>query len=145
MIDADILAARILVVDDQPANLRLFEQMLAQEGFTQVLGLEDGAQLLSLSAAFEPDLVLLDLHMPGCDGYQLLEALAQRRAPDDYLPVLVITADATREACHRALALGAKDFLTKPIDRVEALLRICNLLETRMLYRRLRTPPAGTP
>lgn len=137
-IDAEILAARILVVDDAPANVRLLEDLLAREGFTQVLGLTDATQVLDLAAAFEPDLVLLDLHMPRLDGYAVLERLAHRKAQGDYLPVCVLTADATREARHKALALGAKDFLTKPFDRVEAMLRVWNLLETRMLYQRLR-------
>lgn len=138
LIDDDILTARILMVDDQPANLRLLEDLLQREGFQQILGVTDPAQVLPLAAAFEPDLLLLDLLMPGFDGYAVLEALARRSNPDDYLPVIVLTADATREARHRALALGAKDFLTKPFDGVEAMLRVWNTLETRMLYKRLR-------
>ncbi|WP_244136928.1 response regulator [Burkholderia pyrrocinia] len=86
-------------------------------------------------AAFDPDLVILDLMMPGRDGYAVLEQLHRRGDPYDYRPVLVITADVTTEAKRRALALGAKDFLTKPF---ETMLRVWNLLETRVLYKRLR-------
>jgi CheY-like chemotaxis protein len=142
-LDAEILAARILVVDDVPANLKLLEDLLAQEGFTQVLGLTESEKVLELAAAFEPDLLLLDLHMPGLDGYAILESLARRKAEGEYLPVCVLTADATREARHKALALGAKDFLTKPFDKVEVVLRVWNLLETRVLYQRLRQHAAG--
>lgn len=76
--------------------------------------------------------------MPGQSGYAILEKLERQRDPDDYRPVLVLTADATLQAKRRALALGAKDFLTKPFDGLEAMLRVWNLLETRFLYRQLR-------
>lgn len=144
MIEQDILAARILIVDDVEANLRLFEDLLAREGFTQMLGLRESASVLELASAFAPDLIVLDLHMPGVDGHALLESLVSRRPEHDYLPILVVTADASRAARHRALALGAKDFLTKPFDPIEAMLRVWNLLETRMLYRRLHAL-AGPP
>ena len=134
--DQDILQSRVLLVDDQAANLRLLEDILAREGFTQVLSVADPRRALELYAAFDPDLVILDLMMPGLDGYAVLEQLSRLRQPDDYRPVLVITADATTEARRRALSLGARDFLTKPFDQVEAMLRVWNLLETRCLYRR---------
>ncbi len=136
--DQDILQSRVLLVDDQAANLRLLEDILAREGFTQVLSVADPRRALELYAAFDPDLVILDLMMPGLDGYAVLEQLSRLRQPDDYRPVLVITADATTEARRRALSLGARDFLTKPFDQVEAMLRVWNLLETRCLYRRLQ-------
>jgi CheY-like chemotaxis protein len=88
--------------------------------------------------AFDPDLIVLDLMMPELDGYAVLEQLKRRGDPFDFRPVLVITADATPEAKRRALALGAKDFLTKPFDTLEAMLRVWNLLETRVLYKRLQ-------
>lgn len=136
--DADILQSRLLLVDDQSANLRLLEDILAREGFTQVLSVSDPRRALELYAAFDPDLVILDLMMPGLDGYAVLEQLSRLRQPDDYRPVLVITADATTDARRRALSLGARDFLTKPFDQIEAMLRVWNLLETRCLYRRLQ-------
>lgn len=136
--EADILQSRLLLVDDQPANLRMLEEMLAREGFTQVLSVAEPRRALDLYTAFDPDLVILDLMMPELDGYAVLEQLSRLRQPDDYRPVLVVTADATTEARRRALALGARDFLTKPFDQVEAMLRVWNLLETRCLYRRLQ-------
>jgi DNA-binding response OmpR family regulator len=147
MNDTEILASRILIVDDQPGNLRLLEDLLGREGFGNVLSTTDSTQVVDLYTAFDPDLVLLDLLMPGLDGFAVLERLARCRAPDDFRPVLVLTADATRDAKRRALSLGAKDFLTKPFDTVEAMLRIWNLLETRQLYKRLRqvVPDAAPP
>lgn len=138
MNDQDILASRILIVDDQPGNLRLLEDLLSREGFGNVLSTTESDQVADLYAAFDPDLILLDLLMPGIDGFAVLEQLGRLRAPDDFRPVLVLTADATVEAKRRALALGARDFLTKPFDTIEAMLRIWNLLETRQLYKRLR-------
>jgi len=143
MTDADLLASRILIVDDQPANLRLLEDLLGREGFTQLVSTTESEQVMDLVAAFDPDLVLLDLMMPGLSGYTVLEQLARQRAPDEFRPVLVLTADATTEAKRRALSLGAKDFLTKPFDAVEAMLRVWNLLETRFLYQRLRQLQVG--
>ncbi len=129
---------RILVIDDQHANLELVEQLLAREGLHNVLSCTDPAQALALFSSFEPDLLILDLHMPGLDGFAVLEQLQRRIPADDYLPILVLTADATREARLRALALGARDFISKPLDAIETLLRVWNLLETRALYRQLR-------
>ena len=93
---------RILVIDDQPANLELVEQLLAREGLHNVLYCTDPAQALALFSSFEPDLLILDLHMPGLDGFAVLEQLQRRVPADDYLPILVLTADATREARLRA-------------------------------------------
>lgn len=138
MSDQDILSSRILIVDDQAANLRLLEDLLEREGFGNVLGTTDPERVMDLHAAFDPDLVLLDLMMPGLSGYAVLERLERLRAEDDFRPVLVLTADATSQAKRRALSLGAKDFLTKPFDPIEAMLRVWNLLETRVLYKRLR-------
>ena len=129
---ADRTQARILIVDDEPANVRLLERMLADVGYRQVRGTTDSRQVLALYAEFQPDLILLDLMMPHLDG---IEVIRQLQIPEDvFLPVLVLTADATSEAKKRALEAGAKDFLTKPFDRLEVLLRIKNLLDTRNLY-----------
>lgn len=139
MKEDDLLSSRILIVDDQAANLRLLEELLAREGFSNVVSTTEPEQALALHTAFDPDLVLLDLMMPGLSGYAVLEQLERRRAADEFRPVLVLTADATSEARRRALSLGAKDFLTKPFDPIEAMLRVWNLLETRSLYKRLRS------
>lgn len=136
--DDELLRSRILIVDDQSANLRLLEDLLEREGFTQVLSTTDPESVLDLQQSFDPDLIVLDLMMPGLSGYAVLERLERRRPADEFRPVLVLTADATHQAKRRALSLGAKDFLTKPFDTVEAMLRVWNLLETRLLYKRLR-------
>ncbi|VWC76140.1 cyclase [Burkholderia lata] len=143
MMENDLLASRVLIVDDQPANLRLLEDLLGREGLSHVIGTTDAQKALDMYAAFDPDLVVLDLMMPGLDGYAVLEQLHRRGDPNDFRPVLVITADATTEAKRRALSLGAKDFLTKPFDAIEAMLRVWNLLETRVLYKRLRALSPG--
>src|SRR5437016_5161574 len=128
----DPIQARILVVDDEPANVRLLERMLAEGGYRQVKSTTDSRQVLALAGAFEPDLILLDLMMPHLDGIAVIQQL---RIPEDvFLPILVLTADATSEAKKHALEAGAKDFLTKPFDRLEVMLRIRNLLDTRSLY-----------
>ncbi len=139
MTDDQILSSRILIVDDQAPNLRLVEDLLAREGFTNVVSTTEPEQVLGLHQAFDPDLVLLDLMMPGLSGYAVLEQLQRRRSAGDFRPVLVLTADATSEARRRALSLGAKDFLTKPFDAIELMLRVWNLLETRQLYKHLRS------
>lgn len=134
---------RILIVDDQRPNLDLMEQLLAREGLHNVLSSTQPLRTLELFNSFEPDLVILDLHMPEFDGFAVLEQLNRRIPAHDYLPILVLTADATRDTRLRALALGARDFISKPLDALETLLRIWNLLETRALYKTLRTlvPP----
>jgi PleD family two-component response regulator len=138
MNEADIQNAKILIVDDADANLRLLEDLLAREGFQQVISTADSTRAIDLFTAFQPDLILLDLMMPELDGYAVLEILSRHIPKDEYLPVLVLTADATIAAKRKALALGAKDFLTKPFDNIEAMLRVWNLLETRLLYRQLK-------
>jgi len=129
--------ARVLLVDDEPANLALLRRLLSQQGLRHLYEATDSREALARISQVDPDLVVLDLHMPGVDGYSLLADL-RRRAAGSYLPVLVITADTTSEAIKRALDLGARDFLTKPFDITEATLRVRNLLETRALHTTLR-------
>ncbi|MDQ1835513.1 response regulator [Massilia scottii] len=119
--------------------------MLAGEGFRNVVSTTDPRRTLDLVSAFDPDLVLLDLMMPDLDGYAVLEQLARRTPPNEFRPVMVISADVTQEARRRALSLGAKDFLTKPFDLIETVLRICNLLETSLLYKRLQALTSPEP
>lgn len=128
--------ARVLVVDDEDANVRLLTRLLVALGWPDVVGLRDPRQVLPRVLETRFDLVLLDLHMPHLDGFAVLEGLRARLA-DDPVPVMVLTADATRDALHRALAAGASDFLTKPFDAVEVRLRVANLLRTRELHRAL--------
>jgi two-component system cell cycle sensor histidine kinase/response regulator CckA len=125
--------ARILIIDDQDFNTRLLERILKQAGYRDYRSLNDSRQAIAAYQEFQPDLVLLDLMMPHLDGLAVLEQL-RLLTKDTYLPVLVLTADVTPEARRRALSAGAKDFLTKPLDAVEVLLRTKNLLETRFFY-----------
>src|SRR5437868_6465645 len=130
-----IASGRIFVVDDQEPNVRLLEQLLSRAGFGNVRSFRGGAAMLDALQTDEPDLILLDLHMPGMDGFAVLQALAAVPGHDErYLPVLVLTADAERGARTAALAGGASDFLIKPFDAEEVVLRVRNLLETRRLH-----------
>ena len=130
--------ARILIVDDQEQNISLLRRILARAGYENVASTTVPADVLSLKEQFQPDLVLLDLHMGDMNGFQVLQELVTNPRGADHLPVLMITADDTAEVKRRALALGAKDFIRKPFDSAEVLLRIRNLLETRFLYQTLR-------
>jgi putative two-component system response regulator len=130
-------SGRILVVDDQEQNIRLLTRILAKAGYEDVASTTNSDEALTLYIRFKPDLVLLDLHMNGKDGFQVLEEI-MLQSGDGYLPVLMITADDSAEVKRHALALGAKDFVGKPFDSAEVLLRINNLLETHFLYKRLR-------
>jgi putative two-component system response regulator len=129
--------ARILVVDDQESNLQVLRRILARAGYTNVHCTSDGAEVAALCAGNQPDLVLLDLHMPKRDGFLVLEDLAPFTSGGGHLPVVMLTGDATQDVKRRALRLGAKDFVGKPFDGAEVLLRIRNLLETRLLYQAL--------
>lgn len=129
--------ARILVVDDQPANVALISQTLKRDGYSQIHTFTDPAELVACAVREEPDLVLLDLHMPGLGGFDLMRALRTLLGPERFVPMLVLTADATARTRERALSEGATDFLNKPFDLVEMLLRVRNLLSTRGLHRKL--------
>jgi PleD family two-component response regulator len=131
--------ARILIVDDHEANVRLLERALQLDGYTNFLGITDPRRVVPLFTEFRPDLILLDLIMPHLDGFALMRELRPEILPNDYVPILVLTADITPEVKQRALAAGARDFVTKPFDAIEVLLRIRNLLETRFLHRELQT------
>lgn len=129
-------SSRILVVDDEPVNVRILDRMLRGIGYEQLLLTTESSAALGLVARESPDVVLLDLMMPQPDGFAILDALREEPGAP---PVLVLTADAQQSTLERALTLGARDFLTKPFDRTEAILRIENLIETRLLYRALET------
>lgn len=132
-------ACTLLLVDDEPANLDLLEALLESEGYGAAGGgrlvrTADPREVPALAAAHAPDLVLLDLHMPHRHGLDVLADLVAATPADEYRPVLVLTADATVDARDRALALGARDFVTKPFDATEVLLRVANLLDARVLH-----------
>ncbi len=131
--------ACLLLVDDEQTNLTLLRLILGRAGYTRVHTLSDARDVLPLARALNPDLVVLDLRMPTMSGFTVLEGLVEQTAPDEFLPILVVTGDASQTARQRALKLGAKDFLTKPFEATEVLLRIHNLLVTRMLHESLRS------
>lgn len=133
-----ILQRRVLIIDDEEANLLLLETLLKREGYSEIHCLSDPSQAIEKLVEIEPHIILLDLMMPDIDGYQLLDAFRRHSRPDEFRPVLVLTADTTLQARRRALSLGAKDFVSKPFDVIEIALRISNLLETQILYERLR-------
>ena len=130
----DILNASILVVDDQDSNIKLLDQMLQEVGYSNVSSTTNPREVCELHRKNRYDLILLDLQMPVMDGFQIMEALKTNQA-DDYLPVLVLTAQPGHKL--RALQAGAKDFISKPFDLVEVKTRIHNMLEVRLLYKKL--------
>lgn len=130
----DILNACILIVDDQPANVQLLEQMLSDFGYRCIASTLDPCTVCELHKANHYDLILLDLQMPGMDGFQVMEQLKEIET-DGYIPVLAITAQ--RDHKLRALSAGAKDFIAKPFELMEMKMRIHSLLEVRLLYKQL--------
>ena len=127
----NILAAKILIVDDQRANVVLLERLLAEAGYTHVSSTLDPRAVAALHTAEAFDLILLDLQMPGMDGFEVMAGL-KRNPNDPYLPVIVLTAQPAHKL--RALQAGAKDFISKPFDLLEVKTRIHNMLEVRLLY-----------
>lgn len=127
-------SARIMVVDDEPQNVRYVSDVLQWAGYENVEGLTDPAEAVTRFHEFEPDLVILDLLMPGMDGFEVMDAMKSTVGEDVYLPFLILTSDISSESRRRALSGGARDFLTKPMSPTEVRLRVDNLLETRFLY-----------
>lgn len=134
-IEPHLLSAKILIADDQEANIELLRQILAQAGYTGVNSTTKPTEVCQLHRQHAYDLILLDLQMPGMDGFQVIDSL-KTNSEDAYLPVLVITAQPGHRL--RALQAGAKDFISKPFDLVEVKARIHNMLEVRLLYKRLQ-------
>jgi PleD family two-component response regulator len=133
---------KILVVDDDRMTVTLLQQLLQTHGYSRVMGITDSCSAMETCIAFDPDLVLLDLIMPEVDGFAVLEALRDD-VSERFLPIVVLTGDATEETKARALEAGATDFLVKPVSQTEALLRIRNLLEARRLNVVLRNQRAA--
>ncbi len=130
--------ARILIVDDEAANVDLLRRLLERAGFSRIESTNDAREAADLYVKFRPDLILLDLHMPHRDGLEVMDELNQI-AEASYLPILMLTGDDTQEAKREALSRGAKDFLNKPFHSDEVLLRIGTLLETRFLYLQIQS------
>ena len=133
---SDLLTARLLIVDDQAVNVLLLERMLGGAGYLSIASTTEPGGVCELHRKNRYDLILLDLQMPGMDGFQVMEALKEIE-PDGYLPVLVITAQPGHKL--RALQAGAKDFISKPFDLPEVLVRVRNMLEVRLLHQKLQT------
>jgi PAS domain S-box-containing protein len=133
-LDNDILAAHILIVDDQQANVHLLGRLLTEAGYSNVTSTMDPTQVCALHRRNSYDLILLDLQMPAMDGFSVIEGLKTNQS-ESYLPVIVLTAQPGHKL--RALQAGAKDFISKPFDLVEVKTRIHNMLEVRLLYRKL--------
>ncbi|MGQ0562619.1 MAG: HD-GYP domain-containing protein [Gemmatimonadota bacterium] len=130
--------ARILVVDDDVAVLHTLTQILRRAGFANLHGLAEAGRVIATVRGLEPDVVLLDLHMPGANGIDVISEINAHAGPCGYLPVLVLTGDASVSARDAALAAGARDFLTKPYETTEVVLRVRNLVETRLLQTELQ-------
>ncbi len=134
--EADVLGARLLIVDDQAVNVLLLERMLGGAGYSSIASTTDPGEVCALHRRNRYDLILLDLQMPVMDGFQVMEELKEIE-PDGYLPVLVVTAQPGHKL--RALQAGAKDFISKPFELPEVLARVRNMLEVRLLHRALHS------
>lgn len=134
----DILLARVLIVDDQAYNVSLLERILGRAGFKNVQHIMDPLHIQQRLLEVNPDIVLLDMHMPGMDGLQVLKLIRELTPSDSYLPVLMITADATAEVKQQGFQAGVNDFLTKPYNRAEVILRMTNLLKTKLLHNQIQ-------
>ena len=138
MILSNLKNARFLIIDDQPANIAVLEDLLETQGYTNIMSTTDPRDSLHLFASFEPDIILLDLMMPFLDGFEVMAQLKPLIGEHNFIPILVLTADATSDTKKRALSEGASDFLTKPFDLIEVGLRIKNLLLTSYLLAQLK-------
>lgn len=130
----DLLTAKILIVDDQLSNVQLLEQLLSEAGYKNVTATLNPTEVCALHRQHQYDLILLDLQMPGMDGFEVMAGL-RTNITDAYLPVIVLTAQPAHKLC--ALQAGAKDFISKPFDFIEVKTRISNMLEVRLLYKKL--------
>jgi putative two-component system response regulator len=138
MFDSRITTAKVLIVDDQPSNTLLLEGILEEEDYTAYRSITDSRRALPVFLEYQPDLILLDLQMPHLNGFEVMKQLRSHIPLKAFLPIVVLTADITPEARRQALSEGAMDFLTKPFDATEVILRIGNLLQTRILHLQLQ-------
>lgn len=131
----------IFIVDDEPANLKLLENLLRSQGYDQLVQIRDSREVLDQYRAARPDLILLDINMPNLDGYQVMEQL--KALNDPHLPpIVILTAQHDRDYLLKALAMGARDFVGKPFDLTELLMRVRNLLEVQLAHRMLHDQKA---
>lgn len=130
---------RIMIVDDEEALVWALEKLLQRAGYRQIVTLTDSREAVALFESFRPDILLLDLQMPYRDGYAILSSLKPLLASDPNFPILVMTGEVQADAKLRALTEGARDFVTKPFEQIEVLVRVKALLETRNLYHTMRS------
>jgi len=138
MIDRSLKESNILIIDDIVSNVQILEGFLQLKGYANVVGISDSRQVVEKLANFEPDLILLDLNMPYFSGYEIIDQIKSILSTNDYIPILVLTADSSEDAKLRALQAGASDFLSKPFNLLEVDLRIRNLLFTAYLYQQTK-------
>lgn len=141
----NIRDAKILLVDDHEDGVALLEQILRKAGYSNVFSTTDSRETVPMCDELNPDLLVLDLNMPPPSGYDILDELALRPGKENRMPILVLTADITPLAKLKALSLGARDFLTKPVEQVDLLLRVRNVLETRFAFLQLQRGAAPKP
>ncbi len=130
--------ARVLVVDDNPGNVAALVSVLGDAGLRNIACATNPRAGLDMAGVTDPDVILLDLHMPGLDGYGVLEELAATSGGNGHFPVVVVMGDTTPDTLHRALSLGARDFVATPLDPIEVVLRVRNMLENRFLHSALQ-------
>ncbi len=141
--DQGLQASRILIIDDEEPNVRLLERILKRANYKDLKSTTDSREVAAIFQEFQPDLILTDWLMPHLNGSAVISQLTALIASDDYLPIIVLTADVTPQTKQRALAVGATDFLTKPFDQIEVLLRIRNLLQTRNAHVKIQEQNAA--
>ena len=134
--EQQLRAAKILIIDDEAADIHVLEWAFQMAKFPNIRSVSDSSRALEVFTQFQPDIVLLDLNMPEPDGFAILKQLRKTALTGNFLPVLVLTGQDTAEARSRAMATGANDFLGKPVDYTEVMVRIKNLLQTRFLHQR---------
>lgn len=137
MIDQEQRAGKILIVDDKMANVKLLERILMIDGYVDIIHTTDSRQVENIYNKEQPDVILLDLHMPYVNGFEIMERLNER-GTEDYLPIIVITALNDHESFKKALELGARDFIGKPFHFEEVFLRVKNMLEVRLLHKKAK-------
>ena len=136
--EQQLCAARILIIDDEEADIRVLEWAFQTAKYPNIRSVTDSARALDVFREFQPDIVLLDLNMPEPDGFAVLKQLRETAPARDFLPVLVLTGQNTAETRRQAMTAGANDFLGKPVDYTEVMVRIRNLLQTRFLHQQAR-------
>jgi putative two-component system response regulator len=141
----NIRDAKIVLVDDHEDGVALLEQILRKAGYSHVFATTDSRETVGMCDELKPDLLILDLNMPPPSGYDILDQLALGPGKEKRMPILVLTADITPMAKLKALSLGARDFLTKPVEQVDLLLRVRNILETRLAFLQLERGPVSKP